>query len=80
MAKLSAHGRTEIARFQSVKESGAIWFFAVMSDGKVLTKTKFPESADGPKWSTGWTIIRALSGKTPEEALSRLEKMGYERV
>jgi hypothetical protein len=51
MAKLSARHRTEIFRLSRKTESGAVCYVALMSDGTILSKYKYPPEIGG---STGW--------------------------
>jgi hypothetical protein len=95
MAKLSAGGRTELARVArevdfSVAENDLIdWqriTYALMNDGKVLCKrdVRFrSEFRDGGKHSHGWTVVDKLGLRTLDGAeswVARLESAGYKRV
>jgi len=65
MAKLSAHGRTEVYRLAQTTGS-TIRKHALMSDGKILESHSFLEY-NGKRRSTGWTVFGTLKkGVKPE--------------
>lgn len=87
MAKLSARGRVEVARFERVRKSGEPGHreyevrksYAVMSDGRVLEKTQIRD--DGPygtgKWRPGtWRLWKRIkSGNTFRGTVEGLDKL-----
>lgn len=81
MAKLSAYGRTEVARFQKVErlEDGRTITTtqAFMSDRSVLTKQKVTV-VGGRAYDWGWT--KAGHYDTVEARAAVLESKGYVRV
>lgn len=64
MAKLSAHGRTEIWRVAKGSTK-----FALMSDGKILKTLGF-----------GWKVAKIKEGLTPEQCFDMLIASGYQKV
>ena len=87
MAKLSAHGRQELARIVKRREDHERVLVA-MTDCTVLRKTVYLEG--GHRRSSTWTVVgklRLQGGKSPEDIyaavkrfVARMEKGGYERI
>ncbi len=86
MAKLSAHGRTEVARFERVhtgKDGSTVTdTAAVMSDGWVLFKTKIRHTDGSSPWSSGWgrTKLRFSTGDILATACAFMTSRDYKRV
>lgn len=89
MAKLSARGRTEVARFEKEFPSfdpervvDYIITRALMSDGMILEKSrwcsKYPLPGEPPQ-KTAWKIHARLKA-APEEWITHMEKKGWTRL
>jgi len=83
MAKLSAHGRTELYRLSKVTKEQAgsadeyesIRYYAIMSDKHVLRKSAFYNSL-GALISSPWNDLGKLSGEI-ESYMQKLRTSGY---
>jgi len=82
MAKLSARGRTELARIKKDNTTHAI-----MSDWHILRKSSWLDHYTKKKENSGWTVAGKLSKKgskdireAVEKFVAKMEKGGYERV
>ncbi len=77
MAKLSAKGRTEIHRFEVTRQIPAggnvTAVFAIMSDRKILIKSKFDT------FVTGWTVYGSFK-ETCTDLLAAAKKFEAKRV
>lgn len=93
MAKLSARGRTEVARWtredDSPKSDLVSWrrsTLALMSDGVLLEKDDVVFKPEGRRHSYGWKVARgAFHGPRDSKLTADLveawaEKRGYQRV
>lgn len=84
MAKLSAHGREEVVRFEINRPLSdgvnCTIVRALMSDNAILEKTKF-KRPDGTGWSTGWTKFGRLKSEvTVEQWKENYAKLGWRQV
>ena len=84
MAKLSARGRTELARVARTYTPGDVgqvvtYTYALMSDGKILRKTK-TVWADGYVTDKPWKVIQYRYPTEREAFLACFAKVGYEEV
>lgn len=92
MAKLSARGRTEVARYskEAPSQDGMTvrrTKYAIMSDGKVLVEKSF-RYTDGhaPDWankgwqSSGWKIASLKHGLNADTLPAKLEELGWQKV
>ena len=71
MAKLSARGRTVLAGFYwEGKANNQTTYFRFMSDGKILTKTKYKD------YSLTWAVSHVFKkGTTLEEFTSKMREL-----
>jgi hypothetical protein len=89
MAKLSAHGRTELARLtkegsgKSQYSGGPVWkrvTLAIMSDLNILKKVDC-KWEDGRSHSYGWKLYRKIkAGTTVDKVVDVFTKIGYNKV
>jgi hypothetical protein len=86
MAKLSAHGRTELARVSKRIDQASPdpthpyavrYERTMMSDGVTLEKVTF-YPADAPKHDTGWTVRgKVKAGMTPGAWIEMYRAQGW---
>ena len=84
MAKLSARGRTELARVAKTYPAGDVgqvttYTYALMSDGKILRKTKVLW-ADGYVTDKPWKVVQPRYPTRRDDFVAYFATKGYPEV